>query len=491
MANSLLKSVQIAEGSATLVFNEAITDPSFVLSLLSGTGQTTLEAAFNLAEDGKSLLMTSSSIHTTSALSFVGSVSAAGTSVAFDFVKATSLAGARTAVANAKMAFSVTQGDDITIEGTHAAFGAEVDILTLQNASNYDVPHPTIDLGAGDDKIVAGSGTVLSSHSTTVVNAGAGHDTLEFNTQSFNLLFGIRGSLSLDSYSFSNFEEVVLPYGTLLNKPVFGTSLTLNLGTKNAIDTLTFGSKAGSNYNQAGDMAVLSGTAKSVTINGMAESTTVNFNGGVDVDTTAFTMKGVKNLDVNFATDKAVDMHFGKLTLSNAENLHIAIADNTVTNAIGISDLNVTNLSSLTLTDADADDSASIVLNGTLASNSLLDFSGFGGSVTLTDNVGATTVSFGSTHGNALTLKADNVANTITYAAAGSGGDSIVNFEVAHDKIQFSTSLVNTVRSSTTSDGSTSVYLDENANGLLDGNEATLVTLAGTANFSAANIVFA
>ena len=383
------------------------------------------------------------------------------------------------------------------IENLSAIFGGKyhmvfaVPFLTLQNTSNYDVPHPTIDLGAGDARVVAGSGTVLSSHSTTGVNAGSGHDALEFNTQSFNLLFGIRGSLSLDSYNFSNFEEVVLPYGTLLNKPVFGTSLTLNLGTKNAIDTLTFGAKAGSNYNQSGDMAVLSGTAKNVVINGMAENTTVNFNGGVDVDTTAFTMKGVKNLDVNFATDNAVDMAFGKLTLSNTENLHITVTDNAVSNSISVNDLNVTNLSSLTLTDLDADDSATIILNGTLAANSLLNFSEFGGSVILKDNAGAATVSLASTHGNVITLKSDNAANTIMYAAAGNGGDTVANFEVTHDKLQFSTLFADTVRSATTSDGNTSVYLDENGNGQFDNNDAVLVTLAGTAGFSAENIVFA
>ena len=486
MPHNMLESVQITEGSATLIFSESVTDPSFVLSLINGTAHPPLEVTSSLAEDGKSLLLASSSIHATSALSFVGSVSSAGTPIAFDFIKATSLVGARTAVANAKMAFSVTQGDDLTIEGTH-----EADILTLQNTSNYDVPHPTIDLGAGDDRVVAGSGTVLSSHSTTGVNAGSGHDALEFNTQSFNLLFGIRGSLSLDSYNFSNFEEVVLPYGTLLNKPVFGTSLTLNLGTKNAIDTLTFGAKAGSNYNQSGDMAVLSGTAKNVVINGMAENTTVNFNGGVDVDTTAFTMKGVKNLDVNFATDNAVDMAFGKLTLSNTENLHITVTDNAVSNSISVNDLNVTNLSSLTLTDLDADDSATIILNGTLAANSLLNFSEFGGSVILKDNAGAATVSLASTHGNVITLKSDNAANTIMYAAAGNGGDTVANFEVTHDKLQFSTLFADTVRSATTSDGNTSVYLDENGNGQFDNNDAVLVTLAGTAGFSAENIVFA
>lgn len=489
MPHSLLESVQITEGSATLIFSEAVTDPSFVLSLLSGTAQTTLEVASSLAEDGKSLLLTSSSIHETSALSFVGSVSSAGTPIAFDFIKATSLTGARTAVANTKMAFSVTQGDDLTIEGTHAAFGAEADILTLQNASNYDVPHPTIDLGAGDDRVVAGSGTVLSSHSTTVVNAGVGHDALEFNTQSFSLLFGLR-TLSLDNYNFSNFEEVVLPYGTLLNKPLLGKVLTLNLGTKNAIDTLTFGSKATADYNPAGDMAVVSGTATGVVINGMAENTTVNFNGGVDVATTAFTMKGVKNLDVNFTTDNAVDMAFGKLTLSNTENLHIAVADNAVANTVSVNDLNVTNLSSLTLTGLDADDSATIILNGTLAANSLLNFSEFGGTVALTDNAGAATISLGSTHQNAITLKTDNAANTIRYAASGSGGDTIANFEVAHDKLQFSTSLESSLHF-VTANGNTSVYLDGNGDGQLNNSETILVTLTGTPDFSAENILFA
>lgn len=238
-------------------------------------------------------------------------------------------------------------------------------------------------------------------------------------------------------------------------------------------------------------MAVLSGTAKNVVINGMAENTTVNFNGGVDVDTTAFTMKGVKNLDVNFATDNAVDMAFGKLTLSNTENLHITVTDNAVSNSISVNDLNVTNLSSLTLTDLDADDSATIILNGTLAANSLLNFSEFGGSVILKDNAGAATVSLASTHGNVITLKSDNAANTIMYAAAGNGGDTVANFEVTHDKLQFSTLVADTVRSATTSDGNTSVYLDENGNGQFDNNDAVLVTLAGTAGFSAENIVFA
>ena len=88
MPHNMLESVQITEGSATLIFSESVTDPSFVLSLINGTAHPPLEVTSSLAEDGKSLLLASSSIHATSALSFVGSVSSAGTPIAFDFIKA-------------------------------------------------------------------------------------------------------------------------------------------------------------------------------------------------------------------------------------------------------------------------------------------------------------------------------------------------------------------------------------------------------------------
>lgn len=171
--------------------------------------------------------------------------------------------------------------------------------------------------------------------------------------------------------------------------------------------------------------------------------------------------------------------------------MNITVEDNAVANAVSVSNLNVTNLHTLKLSDADADDSASIVLNGSVAANSLLDFSTFNGSVTLTDNTGATTVSLASSHGNVITLKADNAANVVSYAAAGGGNDAIANFEVAHDTLRFDASLENSVRFTTATDGITTVYLDADGDGQFDDGETSLVTLTGTAGFSAENISFA
>lgn len=489
MPNALLESVKIEEGKATLVFNEAVTDPSFTLSLLTAASSNPVEVTSALLDDGKSLELTSDAITATSALSFVGSVTAGGAPVDFNFIKATSLTGARAAVGNSKMSFSVMEGNDLTIEGTHAAFGSENDSISLLKADGSGISHPTIDLGAGDDKVIAASGSVLSSHTSTAIDAGTGHDTLEFSTQSFSLLFGLR-TLSLDSYNFSHFEEVNLPYGTLLNKPLFGSVLTLNLGTKNAFDTLTFGSKACTDYNQNGDMAVISGNATGVVINGMAEHTTVNFNGGVNVPTTAFTMKGVKDLDVNFTTDKAVDMTFGTLTLSNAENLSLDVKDNGVANSINIADMKVTNLHTLTLKDADANDGAALTVNGTASGGGTADFSAFKGTLSLTDNVGFATIRLADAHANALTLKADNAANVIEYKAAQGTGDTIANFETAHDALRFAADLNGSILFSTEG-GATSVYVDANQSGSIDAGDNLVITLTGTAGFSADNITFA
>lgn len=489
MAVSPLEYIEITKYSAIMHFNQAVTYDHAELGLVASGGTTPLSVTPVLSDDGKSLTFSSGSITTNSALSFTGSVNAAGEAFGFDFVGATSLTGVRTAVTAAKMAFSVSAGNEIAIQGSEAVFGDGNDAINLLSTANYTIKNPVIDLGAGDDKVSVGSGTVLSAHRTTAIDAGEGRDVLEFNTQSFSLLFGL-GSLSLDNYSFSHFEEVSLPYGVLLNRAV-STTLSLNLGTKNAFDTLTFGSKACTDYNQNGDMAVTGGTAKNVVINGMADHTAVNFNGGVAVETTAFTMKGARELDVKFDTDNAVDMAFGKLTLPNAETLNITVEDNAVANAVSVSNLNVTNLHTLKLSDADADDSASIVLNGSVAANSLLDFSTFNGSVTLTDNTGATTVSLASSHGNVITLKADNAANVVSYAAAGGGNDAIANFEVAHDTLRFDASLENSVRFTTATDGITTVYLDADGDGQFDDGETSLVTLTGTAGFSAENISFA
>lgn len=491
MAVSPLESIEIKSGSAIMHFNQAVTYDHAELGLVASGGTTPLSVTPVLSDDGKSLTFSSGSITANSALSFTGSVNAAGEAFGFDFVGATSTAGAQTAVTAAKMAFSVSTTDSIIIQGSEAVFGDGNDAINLLSTANYTIKNPVIDLGAGDDKVSVGSGSVLSSHSGTAIDAGAGHDMLSLNTQSFSLLFGIRGNLFLDNYQFSNFEEVKLPCCTLLDKSLFGKNLTLNLGTKNAFDTLSFGSNVISDYNPDGDMAVVSGTATGVTINGMADHTAVNFNGGVAVETTAFTMKGARELDVKFDTDNAVDMAFGKLTLPNAETVNITVEDNAVANAVSVSDLNVTNLRTLKLSDADADDSASIVLNGSVAANSLLDFSTFNGSVTLTDNTGATTVSLASSHGNVITLKADNAANVVSYAAAGGGNDAIANFEVAHDTLRFDASLEDSVRFTTATDGITTVYLDADGDGQFDDGETSLVTLTGTAGFSADNISFA
>ena len=294
----------------------------------------------------------------------------------------------------------------------------------------------------------------------------------------------------MDSYNFRNFVEVSFPYGMVFNKPSYGTTLTCNLGTKNVIDTLTFGAKAGNSINPSGDMAIISGTAKSAVITGLHENATVNFNGGVGASPLAFTIRGAKSLNVNFATDNAVDMAFGKLTLSNTENLHITVTDNAVSNSISVNDLNVTNLSSLTLTDLDADDSASIVLNGTLASNSLLDFSGFAGDVTLTDNIGAAVIALATAHGNTVTLRvpaADGTtqvaASIVSYASATLGaGDTITLFDVTADKLRFDASLSSTIRFATDSVGLTSVFVGAS--------DIAAVTLPATTGFSASNIIF-
>ncbi len=491
MAASPLESIEITNGYAKMIFNQAVTYDHAELGLVASGGTTPLGVTPVLSDDGKSLTFSSGSITANSALSFAGSVNAAGEAFGFDFVGATSLTGVRTAVTAAKMAFSVSTGNEIAIQGSEAVFGDGNDAINLLSTANYTIKNPVIDLGAGDDKVSVGSGSVLSSHSGTAIDAGAGHDMLSLNTQSFSLLFGIRGNLFLDNYQFSNFEEVKLPCCTLLDKSLFGKNLTLNLGTKNAFDTLSFGSNVISDYNPDGDMAVVSGSATEVTINGMADHTTVNFNGGVAVETTAFTMKGARELDVKFDTDNAVDMAFGKLTLPNAETLNITVENNSVANAVSVSDLNVTNLRTLKLDGPDADDSASIVLNGSVAANSLLDFSTFNGSVTLTDNAGATTVSLASSHGNVITLKADNAANVVSYAAAGGGNDAITNFEVAHDTLRFDASLENSVRFATATDGITTVYLDADGDGQFDDGETSLVALTGTAGFSADNISFA
>ena len=237
-------------------------------------------------------------------------------------------------------------------------------------------------------------------------------------------------------------------------------------------------------------MAIISGTAKSAVITGLHENATVNFNGGVGASPLAFTIRGAKSLNVNFATDNAVDMAFGKLTLSNTENLHITVTDNAVSNSISVNDLNVTNLSSLTLTDLDADDSASIVLNGTLASNSLLDFSGFAGDVTLTDNIGAAVIALATAHGNTVTLRvpaADGTtqvaASIVSYASATLGaGDTITLFDVTADKLRFDASLSSTIRFATDSVGLTSVFVGAS--------DIAAVTLPATTGFSASNIIF-
>lgn len=485
------RSVQISAGMARLVFASPVTScESAGVSIATDTGFTSTPVTPAIGTDG-SLLLFGGGITNGQVLKFTGTVTIAGASVPFDVIRATSLAEARLAVASVGMPITIISAKDVVISGTSIFFSdANTSIEFPSEVTQYPVSSPSVYLRSSGCNVGVRPNT-FGGLVNVPVDAGLGRNVLLMLTEYYNAIFSIRGSQSLDSYNFRNFVEVSFPYGMVFNKPSYGTTLTFNLGTKNVIDTLTFGAKAGNSINPSGDMAIISGTAKSAVITGLHENATVNFNGGVGASPLAFTIRGAKSLNVNFATDNAVDMAFGKLTLSNTENLHITVTDNAVSNSISVNDLNVTNLSSLTLTDLDADDSATIILNGTLAANSLLNFSEFGGSVILKDNAGAATVSLASTHGNVITLKSDNAANTIMYAAAGNGGDTVANFEVTHDKLQFSTLVADTVRSATTSDGNTSVYLDENGNGQFDNNDAVLVTLAGTAGFSAENIVFA
>lgn len=291
----------------------------------------------------------------------------------------------------------------------------------------------------------------------------------------------------------SNFNEIVFSYATYLSKATYSTSLTFNCGTKNALSTFTFGTaRASDDTDPALDgLCFIQSSAKSLTFNGMQPDSTINLMGGVDALTTAFNFNAVKNLNIHFTTDKAVNMAFGKVGMSSAETLIItAKTGNNTANSIGISNLTSTMLRLIKLVDTDTKDNAAITLNGTLASNSLLDFSGFNGSVTLTDNVGAATVSLGATRGNAISLRppaADETtqlpASIVSYTSATPGaGDTIAQFDVAQDKLRFTAGLSGSIRFATDGAGTTSVFVGAS--------DIPAVTLPSTTGFSASNIIF-
>lgn len=484
------RSVQISAGMARLVFASPVTScESAGVSIATDTGFTSTPVTPAIGTDG-SLLLFGGGITNGQVLKFTGTVTIAGASVPFDVIRATSLAEARLAVASVGMPITIISAKDVVISGTSIFFSdANTSIEFPSEVTQYPVSSPSVYLRSSGCNVGVRPNT-FGGLVNVPVDAGLGRNVLLMLTEYYNAIFSIRGSQSLDSYNFRNFVEVSFPYGMVFNKPPYGTTLTFNLGTKNVIDTLTFGAKAGNSINPSGDMAIISGTAKSAVITGLHENATVNFNGGVGASPLAFTIRGAKSLNVNFATDNAVDMAFGKLTLSNTENLHITVTDNAVSNSISVNDLNVTNLSSLTLTDLDADDSASIVLNGTLASNSLLDFSGFAGDVTLTDNIGAAVIALATAHGNTVTLRAPAAdgttqvaASIVSYASATLGaGDTITLFDVTADKLRFDASLSSTIRFATDSVGLTSVFVGAS--------DIAAVTLPATTGFSASNIIF-
>ena len=482
------QALRLGNGFATLYWDTVTEVADAGVALVTESGRLALDATTSTGQDGKSVTFTNGSITSTSLLAFSGNVMDAGTAVPFDFVRAASLAGAQKALLSADAPVSVRQARDMTLSGSNIIFGDSDTVIELKEGT-HAINVPVIRLGCGRNACILGDrpgeasdgSDVFFHRRTSVVDAGAGRDVFVVNTCWFTGLFRF-GALDLNNYNFSQFEEVSLPYGTLLNRAV-STTLSLNLGTKNAFDTFSFGSKACTDYNQNGDMAVTGGTAKNFVISGMAEHSTVNFNGGVAVENTAFIMKGARELDVNFNTGNAVDMTFGTLTLPNTENLALHVSDNNVGNAVSIGNLKITNLRTLTLVDADTNDSAALTVNGTVTGASKADFSGFKGTLTFADNVGFAEIILADAHANTLTLTPDTV-NVIEYKAAQGTGDTIANFESATDSIRFPAALSGNIRFVTDTNGTTDVINDATGG-------VSVAVLPQTNGFSDSNIVFA
>lgn len=295
-----------------------------------------------------------------------------------------------------------------------------------------------------------------------------------------------RGHWTVGTSNFSAFE---FKKGIVLNKPMFGTVLSLNLNTTNAFSSITFRSNVIPDVNPTGKLAIVQGTAKSFIIDNLVSTSKLSFLGGVDMSTSNLTINKTNNLTVLYNVPDDSNFVHMKFQGSKIATLTIELTANALANTLTIDNLMSTVMESILLISSDTLDSSFITLTGTVTTNCVLDQSAFLGLSTFSDTTnGVSVFRMPPARGNTLTLRpiptdgTTVTGSTVVYTDIGVG-DTINNFSVGADKIQFDSAYQMSLTFSTDSIGTTSIFLAPNPG-------SVIVTLPSTTGFSASNIIF-
>ncbi|MGJ0340443.1 beta strand repeat-containing protein [Aliarcobacter cryaerophilus] len=278
----------------------------------------------------------------------------------------------------------------------------------------------TINLGAGNDKLVAGGGKIAAG---SIIDGGAGIDTLDSE-----LVNAGNGGV------FANFEILSL------TKSTAALGLDLNLLTKSTFETIVLDYTA---IATSTSIVRNVSTSQSLTVNADATLTTLLFKDAAGT-ADAYTINFDKDAkDISVAPDKKVDA--GTVVINGIETVNINSTGKTTTDK-----------NSITLTDNDA---KSLVITGDKAID--VAFTAFGTAGNSTNGLGVSIIDASAATGtvdintanvnvafNGLAIKGGTAADIITVNAAGgtlTGGAGNDKFVVGAAKVGVdSASAVNT-----------------------------------------------
>lgn len=307
------------------------------------------------------------------------------------------------------------------LEEASVSTGEGDDVITLSASGDGDV---TVNAGAGDDTVIAGSLAAVSTGS--VIDGGEGTDTLSTDG----------GSLAASDYTllnnvFTNFEELVFSDASEFD--------AARLSDYNSF-TLTAGTTGDGVTNVADDQALTTGAALEATAEGYdAEGDETVYEGNLDItaNATADVTANAESVDLTVnatsaaANSSSLDGDVQEATVSVNNYVEeddasaFQAADVSVTTADGALDA----LTSLTL----SGDGEATVTNGVDTDLVTVDASGLDtvdgtgdatdGLTYTSDNAAAESISLGDGV-DSLTMNASTVENT----------DSITGFNLAEDE---------------------------------------------------------
>ena len=291
----------------------------------------------------------------------------------------------------------------------------------------------TIDLGAGNDKLVKGVAGSVDTSTTTVIDGGAGIDTLDASL----VTVGNAGV-------FANFETLSLTSTTIIAGPPAATALDLDLLTKSTFTTIALDSGATTNT------LLNVKKSQSLTVNAAAAATTLTFKASEIAGTAdAYT--------INFNADSTAPLDAGTVGIAGIETINInSVGKTGAANTIDLKDVDaksvvITGNTNLTIevdatklgTVADATnglgvstiDASASTAGITIVAADFVDINTAWSGLTIKGGAGADSITTGATAAKALTIETGAGIDTINLTSATTATDKIIVNAGAGDDI--------------------------------------------------------